>query len=210
MERKERADEELSTEMDRLGRVLRDLESHPTLSTGGLMMMRFCKFMLQRKRVKHPVECFRWLREHAVSATIADREWMKIAMTTDDCNGKPFILLKVCIPSRPDVQGGVTICLKARDNVKQPYFEMINDQTSETYFNILVRDLFCTSSEYPSELRWIRDGFTSLDELLWIMMLLFIFDPKENRLRTDKIIGAILADCDVLHRLYHECFMDTL
>lgn len=206
--------DEVAIEIMKADRAIRDLETYPTLSTGGILLMKFLKFMLAKKRVKYPIKWIRWLREYAVVLTVADTRQMDANMMKDNFHAPTttLVLITLVIPSRPAVPDGVKICLKwipKSDSHPMPYFEISKGNSDATLIRVDVKDLF-HRREHEDWLTAVGDAFGDVHNLLWMCMLMSAYDFENNLIRLKMWQNFMLGDCDALPRLQHELWLDSM
>lgn len=204
----------IEIEIKRVELAIRDLESHPTLSTGGILLMRFVKFMLKKKHVQYPIKWLRWLRENAAYLSVVDQRDLVAYMDDEEPHGTQFEILKLTVPSRPSVPNGISVSLKwVPDSGPGPHFEVYSGASDRPLIGIMVGTMFepheDTSLDDHPDLKGVASTFGDINSLLWICMLISAYDFDLNSIILKKYHHFMLGDCDALVRLKHECWLDS-
>lgn len=195
--------DEHTREVDRTKRVIADLTSNPKLAPEGLALMKFDMFMLKRKNASYPLKWFTFLRESAAKLYSS-----KGLFKSDES----VTVMRLCFPSRPNILGGRSVeLISGKLEDKRPCFEIKNIDSLELLFSLDVKQIkWCDSELELQDIKWIQYTFKTMKNFFWFMLLLYIYDEKANKLILDDVTRKLLADTDVLQKLEHECFLDSL
>lgn len=202
--------EPTANEILKTNRALQDVSTYQHLAPGASLVLKFILFMLQRKSIRYPISWFTWLRECAPRAIICDPKKVT-KFHVDNTDPVRLELFKLHFPSRPHISGGRNICYIAT-RPSGSIIEITNAESNELLLSIAPKDMFSNDSSRARDCDWITSKFKTMDDFLWLFMMLLMYDEKSNSLNVTfgHRLYLLGVGSNVLYRLDHECYIDGL